>query len=106
MRGLLYRCRSIVGDLSSSLQCRTVDREITLHHELQHESAQLACLSVVRRTVIDHSDILRPLYHAMEIVRIDSHLVVDGSETMRFPYAVGDKRCVIEALGHVAFVAR
>ena len=42
----------------------------------------------------------------MEVVGIDGHLVVDGSQLVGLADGVGDERRVVDPLGHVALVAR
>ena len=36
---------------------------------------------------------------------VDGHLMVDGGEAVGFADGVGDERGVVDALGHVAFIA-
>ena len=76
-----------------------------LHEQLQHEAAHLAGVSVVGRVVVGDGDVAGALQQAVEVVGVDSHLVVDGGEVVCLAYGVGYERRVVDALGHVAFVA-
>ena len=77
-----------------------------LHEQLQHEAAHLAGVSVVGRVVVGDGDVAGALQQSVEVVGVDSHLVVDGGESVRFAYGVGYERRVVYAFRHVAFVAR
>ena len=76
-----------------------------LHEQLQHEAAHLAGVSVVGGVVVGDGDVAGALQQAVEVVGVEGYLVVDGGESVRLAYGVGYERRVVDALGHVAFVA-
>ena len=76
-----------------------------LHEELQHEAAHLAGVSVVGGVVVGDGDVAGALQQAVEVVGVEGYFVVDGGEVVCLAYGVGYERGVVDALGHVAFVA-
>ena len=75
-----------------------------LHQHLQHETAHFTSLSVLCGIVIDDGHVLTALQQPVEVIGVDGHLMVDGGQPEGLAYAIGNKRGVIHALGHVAFV--
>ena len=47
-------------------------------HDLEHETAHLACGGAVGTVVVDEGDVGGALQQAVEVVGVDGHLVVDG----------------------------
>ena len=92
--------------LLSGLQARFPDVIVALHQQLQHEAAHLSRVAAVGGIVIHQGDVVAALQQVVEIIGIDGHLVVDGGQTVGFSDRVGDKRRVVDTLGHVALVAR
>lgn len=76
-----------------------------LHEELEHEAAHLAGVSVVGGVVVGDGDVAGALEEAVEVVGVEGYLVVDGGEVVCLAYGVGYERGVVDAFGHVAFVA-
>ena len=87
------------------LQCALSDGLSALYHQLKHEAAHLAALSVFRRVVPKDSDIAGTLQQPMEVVGVDAHLVFYGCQLIGLADAVGYERAVVDASWHVAFVA-
>ena len=77
----------------------------TFHHELEHEMAHLSTLAVFCGVIIENGHVLGALQETMEVVGVDGHLVLDGGEFVGMAYAVGNEGTVINAFGHIAFVA-
>ena len=102
---LLYGFRREGGRLVLCRQTVVVNLLSALHEQLEHEAAHLAGVSVVGRVVVGDGDVAGALQQAVEVVGVDSHLVVDGGEVVCLAYGVGYERRVVDALGHVAFVA-
>ena len=76
-----------------------------LHEELEHEAAHLAGVSVVGGVVVGDGDVAGALEEAVEVVGVEGYFVVDGGEVVCLAYGVGYERGVVDAFGHVAFVA-
>ena len=77
-----------------------------LHHELQHEATHFARRGVARRLVVGERDVAGSLQQPVKVVGINGHFVVDGGEVESLAHGVGNERGVVDAFGHVAFVAR
>ena len=92
--------------LLASLQGVKRDVLSTLHHQLQHETAHLAPLSVFCGVVVQDGDIGGSLDKTVKIVGIDADLVFHGGQLIGLANAVGNERTVVDTLGHVAFVTR
>ena len=63
-------------------------------------------MSIVGGIVVDDGYILGALQKPVEVVGVDGHLVVDSSKSVCLAYGVGNERRVVNALRHVALVAR
>ena len=94
--------RAELGRLTST-QCELLNGSV--EHELEHEARHLAFLCIDCGVVVDDGDILGALQQTVEVVLVDGHLMVDGGEAVGFADGVGDERGVVDALGHVAFIA-
>ena len=92
--GVVFRGETVVVDLLSAL-----------HEELEHEAAHLAGVSVVGGVVVGDGDVVGALEEAVEVVGVEGYFVVDGGEVVCLAYGVGYERGVVDAFGHVAFVA-
>ena len=95
--------RAELGRLTST-QRELLNRPF--EHELEHEARHLAFLGIDSGVVVDDGDILGALQQTVEVVLVDGHLMVDGGEAVGFADGVGDERGIVDALGHVAFIAR
>ena len=85
----------------TGLQRFPFDVQVTLYHELEHEPAHLARMTVFCGVVIEDSYILCPLDESVEIIRIYRHLMIDGGKTVGLADGVGDEAGIVHALGHV-----
>ena len=92
--GVVLRRETVVIDLLSAL-----------YEELEHEAAHLAGVSVVGGVVVGDGDVAGALQQAVEVVGVEGYFVVDGGEVVCLAYGVGYERGVVDAFGHVAFVA-
>ena len=76
-----------------------------LYHELEQESAHLASLTVSRCVVVGDGHIVSTLQKPVEVIAVDSHLMVHGGQSVSLSYAIWDERRVVDASWHVALVA-
>ena len=60
-------------------------------HELEHEARHLSPLTVGGGIVVDEGDVVGALQQTVEVVLVDGHLVVDGSQSVSLAYGVGDE---------------
>ena len=67
------------------------DRMLTFYHQLEHESAHLARLTIFRSIVVGKRDVVGTLQHTVEVVGKDGHLVFYGGETVSLAQGVGDE---------------
>ena len=67
------------------------DRMLTFYHQLEHESAHLARLTIFRSIVVGKRDVVGTLQHAVEVVGKDGHLVFYGGESVSLAQGVRDE---------------
>ena len=67
------------------------DRMLTFYHQLEHESAHLARLTIFRSIVVGKRDVVGTLQHTVKVVGKDGYLVFYGGETVSFAQGVGDE---------------
>ena len=79
-------CCGVLG-----LKAQVVYACVALHHELRHEAASLPRLAEVIAYGVGYGHIGGALQHAVEVVGVDSHFVVDGGESVSLAYGVGDE---------------
>ena len=89
----------------SCLKCLVMDRFLPFHHLLEHETRHLTCLSIVGGVIIYQCHIFCPLQQAMEIMFVDSHLMIYRCQTVSFSDAIGNKRGIAHPPRHVPFIA-